>query len=102
MKAWLTLEEERRLRKPVNRSAHCAWGAAIGLATLLAGAPWASTMQETPVLGWIVAAGAGWAWEMGWWLAHGCDWKERASMIDLIAWIAGAAAGIYAAVRFGA
>jgi hypothetical protein len=100
MGAWLTLAEERRLRKPANRSAHFAWGLGLGLLALAPHAPWSSAMAQLPLLAWVVAAGAGWVWEMGWWLAHGCDVRQRCSVVDLASWVAGAAAGVYLGVRW--
>lgn len=98
---WLTLAEERRLRKPANRSAHVAWGLGIALLMLAPNAPWwAHAVAQWPVLAWIVAAGMGWAWEVGWWLAHGCDVRERCSVVDLLCWVMGAGAGVYLGVRW--
>lgn len=89
-KAWLTLAEEATLRKPVNRSAHFAWGAVM---------VWLADILGAPVLVMFVVPAAAWvAWEMGWWVLHGCTFKERGSVMDVVAGVLGACFGVMMAV----
>jgi hypothetical protein len=83
---WLSEEEERLTRKATGRSAHFGWGAFIVAAC--------RAFALTPGVALLLGVATGFLWELGWWLAHGCASKDRASAVDWAFWITGSLVGL--------